>query len=444
MNYRVRLTKISLLSSFFFLFFLSALLYAQDFSSAYSTTGRLSGGIGLPKTSEARKRIRDVIFLPIGKLSGVRDRIVYQKSYGSMVKFEVWREKDYLYLLFLNRDPFSRSFKILERGNYIIKRSLRDGSFIQAKVFLRKEKGSFIRLFPDGDRTRMNLTLLGYNLYNDVVLPIPFDKLLTEDFSTIERCSSMIVDWNFVLYRGLKGEDSRVSRVAERIAECLPKLGDADDGAMNEKGEFVYIRNGEPQKGQRGFNCSGFAKWVIDGFYYPITGHLLPIDILKKRDLRYRGNRWSKRYEKERDPYFGLDWSRNLACALLSARQKINVRDPEVVDVRDSKYIPYIEDVGYPVKDLKFLLFYLAYKYPGYFYIGAVNANSPDTLALRQYFHIILFFPYFDSEGKFRVRVMERERETSVESVKRRYPQDYIHLVKVEAIGKFQPILFGE
>ncbi len=441
----MKLTRIHFLSSFLLSFFLFlGIVSAQDFTSAYSIDRRTVEGMGFPETSEARRLLRDVIFLPIGELADVDSRMVYQRSYGSRVKFEVWRRKDYLYLLFLNRDPFSRAFKVLERGNYIIKRSLKDGSFVQVKIFLRREKGSFVRLFPDGDRTRMNLSIQGYKLYSDIVLPMAFDKLLTESFSTVERLSSMIVDWKFVLYRGSKGKDSKVGRLAERIAECLPRLGDADDGAMNREGKFVYIRDGSPQRGERGFNCSGFAKWVIDGFYYPLTGHLLSIGQLKRRDLKYRGNRWSKRYERERDPYFGLDWSRNLACALLSAREGTKITDPEVVDVRDSRYIPYVEDVGYPVKDLRFLLFYLAYKYPGYFYIGAVNANAPDSLALRQYFHIILFFPYFDSDGNFRVRVMERERETSVDSVRRRYPRDYIHLVKVEATGKFQPILFGE
>ena len=243
-----------------------------------------------------------------------------------------------------------------------------------------------------------------------------------------------------VLYKE-SGKNSRaIERVVKSIELKISGLHDADDGAMNSAGKLVFINDGSDQNSPGGFNCSGFAKWVIDGFYYPLTGHLLSIDAIKKKDTDVRGNRWSARYESVRDPYFGLDWSRNLAVSMEEVRDNIKVTDPESMDVRDSKYIRYIEDVGYPVKDLKFLMFRLSVLYPGYFFIGSLNKEFGKDPVLRQYFHVVLLFPYFDARGYFRIAVMEPNKETGTTSLLKRYGEDYIHLVKVNAGGTFKPI----
>ncbi len=438
MNCRRKLPKILLLSSLFLLFV--GYLSAEDFGvSAYPPDTDVPGlFFTLPDTSEAREFFRDTMFSPIGDLMEKRDRVFYQKTTDSYVKFDIKRENGSVYLLFLRKSRYNDSYSISGIGNYIIKRNLADGRFLQAKVFLRDSSDSFVRLFPDESRTRMDLILKGYKLYEDVIIPLSFRKLLVKSFSVVEAFSSRVVDWNLVFYRGLRDEDSLVEGIASKMARYLPQLRDADDGAMDSRGRFVFIKDGSPQDGKGGFNCSGFAKWVVDGFYYPLTGKLLSIERLKKKNSSYRGNRWSKRYEKERDPYFGLDWSRNLASALFSARNGIQVENPEKVDVRDSRYIQYVEDIGYPIHDLEFLLFYLTYKYPGYFYIGSVNREFGENPTLRQHFHVVVLFPYFDKRGRFRVRVMERARETGIGSLIKRYPGDYIHLVKLRAEGEFK------
>jgi len=273
-----------------------------------------------------------------------------------------------------------------------------------------------------------------------VVLPVKFNAMLTAPFSEIVRLSQKLIDWNFVLYK----ESGRKSRVIEGVVKSIESkisgLHDADDGAMNSDGKFVFINDSSTQNSPGGFNCSGFAKWVVDGFYYPLTGHLLSIDTAKKKDTGIRGNRWSARYESVRDPYFGLDWSRNLAVSLAEARNNIKITGPESMDVRDSKYIRYIEDVGYPVKNLRFLMFRLSVLYPGYFFIGSLNKEFGKDPVLRQHFHVVLLFPYFDDRGYFRIAVMERNKETGISSLLKRYGEDYIHLVKVNAEGTFKPI----
>lgn len=83
----------------------------------------------------------------------------------------------------------------------------------------------------------------------------------------------------------------------------------------------------------------------------------------KRRDDR--GNRWSSGLETQRDPYFGLDWTRNLALAY----RRITFPDAQVdqVNVDDLAFHPYREDVGYPVSWLNSLAWELAVREAGYF-----------------------------------------------------------------------------
>ena len=397
------------------------------------------------ENTEARIELANKIFAPLYKAAKLKPEYVYEHESGATVKFDIRKNEKALYLLVLNER--NNGFPILGQGNYIIKRSLKDGHFIQAKVFIRDNPDSFIRIYPFKDRSYFNLTLYGFPLYRDIVLPVSFSSVLTSSFSEIMELTKDIVDWKLVLYRGIKRDSSALVNIIKKIQEDIPYLKDADDGALNAEGKFVFIKDGTNQnKGntsnneQGGFNCSGFAKWIVDGFYYPLTGHLLDINTIKQRDINSRGNRWSLRYEKERDPYFGLDWSRNLAVSILEAREKIKITNPEIVDVRNSRYIRYIEDVGYPVKDIKFLMFWLSKLYPGYFFIGSVNKEFGKDPALRQHFHIVVLFPYFDSGGSFHVAVMERNKNTSITSLLKRYKENYIHLVKIKAEGVFKPI----
>jgi hypothetical protein len=210
---------------------------------------------------------------------------------------------------------------------------------------------------------------------------------------------------------------------------------------MDQSGRMVYIASGTPAPaGRGGFNCSGFAKWVVDGFYAPLMGRNMDLAALKSRDAM-RGGRWSSRYEEELDPYFGLDWSRGLARGIAQARSGIVPEDAEL-DVSDADRIPCIKEAGYPVPALRFLLYFLARKDPGTIYLASVNAASAQasqegTPTLRQHHHVVVLFPCFDEKGAFQVVVMERNLETSLASLDRRFASEYVHLVRLDSTGAF-------
>jgi hypothetical protein len=222
------------------------------------------------------------------------------------------------------------------------------------------------------------------------------------------------------------------------IREQLPLLADLDDGAYDSSGLPVSIE--EELASEGGMNCSGFAKWVVDGLFYPVSESYTDIEKLKEKHLGLRGNRWSERYENERDPFFGLDWSRNLAVQLAEAKGHSGA-SLEDFDVRDVDYVAYVEDVGYPVSALQLILFQLARRDPDRFYLGSVNIPFGNEPALRQHTHLVVLFPLFSPKGDFRVVVMERNRETSLDSLEARYGGGHIHLVSLQADESFRPLL---
>ena len=229
--------------------------------------------------------------------------------------------------------------------------------------------------------------------------------------------------------------------MVDPLRTALSWLPDAEVGSLNEHGELVYIESLVLQDQEPGFNCSGFAKWVADGIYGTLRDRYLSIDVLKEKHLGSRGNGFSLPLEDERDPYFGLDWTRNLARELARLDGPVS-ESPEAFDVRSASPLEYIEDVGFPVMELEFALYFLAREDPGTFYFASVNRSFGTEPVLRQHTHVVVLFPYFDELGEFRVSVMERNVETSLASLRQRYGDDYIHLTRAAARPEFDPPRF--
>jgi hypothetical protein len=390
------------------------------------------------ENAEARAQLHDTIFGPVRDVSRSRGRVLAQRTGAPRVSFQVEVQSGAVFMIFANAR--GSAFPLAAAGTYIIKRSMADGSFLQAKVFLQDDEETYVRLTPDGDRTMMDVVLFHLPFQSHVTLPVPFDSLVTSPFSRVMDLSRASVDWGLVLAPAQDEADQRLQEIATALRARLPGLRDMDDGAMDAAGRMVYIATGVAA-GKGGFNCSGFAKWVADGFFSPLAGHPMDIAPLKARDAGI-AKTWSSRYEELYDPYFGLDWSRGLARSIGQARTGVTPSDEEV-DVRDDSRVPYIRDVGYPMASLKAELYFLARREPGVMYIGSVNAPSALAVAagmptLRQHHHVVVLLPYFDDRGVFHVVVMERNLETGIPSLQRRFGTEYVNLVRITTDGGFQ------
>ena len=418
------------------------LICAPLFSQEISRLNRQWSYPSLAENWEARKQYENLIKAPLNRLSDRRVHTYRQLENGETVRFRIKKENNAVFLLFERQDPYGMYPSYLA-GNASIKRDWGSGEPAQMTFLLRDRNDCYVRIYPRQGRVAMEIKLFDVLIHKTVMLPVSFDVLTTSPFSRIVELTSDRVDWETILHQGKP--DPRINEMITVIRKQIPYLKDCDDGAYNSRGVPVYIGTGAQSTG--GMNCSGFAKWVVDGFYYPLKNRYSDIGELKGKAGNLRGNRWSERYERERDPYFGLDWSRNLATVLEEARRGYPVMNRPVMnreefDIRDVPYYNYIEDVGYPVADLKLILFLLGSRDPNRFYIGSVNQDFGSDPQLRQHIHLVLLFPTFAPDGAFDVTVMERNEEMTLGSLKLRYKNDFIHLVGLQAEGVFSPQSF--
>jgi len=386
----------------------------------------------VPENQAVRAQYREVILGTVRENAAAPAALVVQDP-GPRVQFRTEAVNGFLYSLFLNEE--SSGFPIDGGGSWVIKRDAADGAFLQAKVFYRSDPGCFLRLLPAGGRTLLEVFLFGIAVDRGVQVPVAFRSLLTAPLTRVVELTRPTVRWELLLTAGQPVEE--LERTLSRLRAglgALRALGEAEDGAMDEQGRTVRIADLSAQPG--GLNCSGFAKWVVDGYYGPLTGRLLAIPELKQRHPELRGNRWSQRFEEARDPYFGLDWSRNLAAALARARGEPG-EGWEAWDVRRLAYLDYREDVGFPVEELPAALFLASLKDPGSFFIGSFNREYGREPVLRQHYHLAVFFPYFTGSGDFRTAVFDLGRETTVADVRKRFAGHHVHLVRLGARGEW-------
>ncbi|MGC9313351.1 MAG: hypothetical protein ACP5IA_11725 [Sediminispirochaetaceae bacterium] len=407
----------------------------------------------LPENSYVRSLYLDRILGPIESAAELSADVLNEPGYEHQVQFFVQEEKDIIYFCFYHGKDINFARPVT--GSIVLQRSRATGRLMKMKIFYKDEADSYISIEPEGeDSSVMDILLLGDPMQQDITLPFSLEDAAAKPVAELMRSSAAYVDWSFYLPREefpfpvLSSTDDLV----QQIRPYLGQLKDVDDGAINAEGRFVFIEDGSPQpdEGPAGLNCSGFAKWIVDGVLYPVTGRLLPIDRLKEPHLDYRGNRWSEKVEDAEDPYFGLDWTRNLAVEALKVHSAADGSNggptggsepfnPEAADVDYLRYHEYEEDVGYSVERLKTALYELARANPNSFYLGSVNELVHGGYELRKHLHVAVFFAWLDEKGGLQVSVMERTEETSIDEFIDRYRGEFVHLAEVPHTGVFKP-----
>jgi hypothetical protein len=357
------------------------------------------------------------------------------------------------------------------QGSWVLIRR-RDGDPLgsRIRVFLKSDPYTYVqfRPFPGvDDKCRMDVVLYDGYIVRSLPLPVPFERLLVLPVETVLSVAGDKFPRRY--FDPLPGMYRDQRNFINAVRSRLPELEFADDGAMDEDGRYVFINTLEAQDPRRtgapaGLNCSGFAKWVVDGILRPVSGSRLPIAPLK-RPFGERGSSFTEPWEASRDPFFGLDWCRNLAAravstlrspAFAAGLEEIEVRRwpfAELVrrgrdGVSPQSYPGFLKDAGFGIEGLHALLYSLAVDEPGHIYLAAVNneigapttASNPRGLPrMRQYFHIAVLVPYFNENGIFRVVVFESAAETSFTRFKARYPGHFVNLSRLPVEAAFEP-----
>jgi hypothetical protein len=355
------------------------------------------------------------------------------------------------------------SFPGWAQGSWTLTRRRDDGSPVRIRVFPQTDFNNYVQFRPfSKDKCVMDVVIYNAYIVNSLPLPVPFERLYVLPLEEVlgmaqDRFPRRYFEPQPDAYRDIR---ALIAAVRERIGELTFR----DDGAMDENGRYVFIDTLAPQEGEPGLNCSGFAKWVVDGLLRPLTGKRLPIGSLKA-PFGERGSGFTEPWEELRDPFFGLDWTRNLASAAIKLLRSPSFGNAAEIEVRDAPFSAvirrdkqgasarpfpgYLPDAGFSIEGIHPLLYTLAIDEPGRIYLASVNgelgapvtADNPRGLPrMRQHFHVAVLIPYFTSHGNFRVVLFESAEETQFSAFKTRYPADYqVNLTRVPIETSFDP-----
>ena len=413
-------------------------------------------GIDLPT-----RKIEDDVSLRISLkdfwFTEAADRVLSQNPFthtlpwGDRIQVRSEAGKDE-FMIVLARERNS-SYPGWAQGSWILTRRKADGSPSRIRVFLRSDPYTYVQFRPFAeDRCVMDVVLYDAYVVRSVPLPYSLERLmvvsLEEVFSTAgTKFPRHYFDPQPEMYR-----DLRV--FMGRLRDRLPELQFRDDGAIDAEGRYVYINTLQSQDGSPGLNCSGFAKWVVDGILRPFTGERLPILPLKK-PFGERGSSLTAIYEELRDPFFGLDWTRNLASQVGTTLRSPLFGKLEEIEVQDRPFASLIQrnrngtsirsypsfllNAGFSFEGIHPLLYTLAIDEPGTIYLASINNERDPKPRMRQHFHVAVLVPYFNEYGNFQVAVFESAEETSFNNFKNRYPGHFVNLVRIPVETRFDP-----
>ncbi len=424
----------------------------------------------LPDSSDIRKQITESWFLETVTSVLMKTPEIYYNGAGQIFQVRWEYTSDAVAVAVVPRQA-DGSYPVTAPGSWVLYRDRKTGAPIRIRLFVFPDPEVFVQIYPSEGKAFAEFLVFNSYAARGVPIGIPFEQLYAVSIKELAESTGRTLPWQYTEV------DSRyysgVRLMTDIIEENLSRFVYEDDAAYDEYVKPVYISDEkpraepydepvpageEPGKKKLGVNCSGFVKWIIDGLVYPQVGSYLKIAPLKTPTTETDGTRLAA-WEAVRDPFFGLDWTRNLAAAAMSVSLRRNVTaadsggDVQIEAFSEVRTFPlsangrrntvgYMQNAGYRMELLKSLLFVLAATDPDMFYLGAVRTDfaGEDGTVLPQFTHTAAFFPWFDEKGHFRTAVYESGRVTELDEFMKRYPQNFIHLVRVSASEVFFPL----
>ncbi|MCL2520065.1 MAG: hypothetical protein FWE37_03535 [Spirochaetaceae bacterium] len=402
---------------------------------------------GFIENYEIRQQLRHVIEATSFEAVDMPARLYRQATSGTNVELSVRRESESFNVIFANQlfSELATGFRAYNRGNYVFRKHITTGRLENIRIFLQSGAGSFIDVRPGTDgRSVMDVFLFNTPIYRNIPVPLGINVVALSPFARLIAVTNNNIDWRAIINDGGNAEQMRVAAMSAAIRPFLAELAarDTEDGAQNSAGNFIFINDGALQSsragGLDGFNCSGFVKWVADGLILPLTGRLLDPEILKiQPPISERAFSPALNFP-ERDPFFGLDWTRNLAHEIRRAQFPQARNRLGQSDVNDTPFTAFLRDIGYSLAQLELVLYLETIRNPGHFYFGSINQEFGSNPVLRQHIHTAVFFPYFNEQGEFVIEMYERNWQTNPDSLRSRYSGAFVFLSRVRASDNFR------
>lgn len=353
-------------------------------------------------------------------------------------------------------------YPVTASGSWVLHRDIKSGNPLFIRYYFASEPEVYMQMNFSNHKVLADFVVFDGYAARGVPVGIPFQRLYKASFLEVFDLTESTLPWNYMnimpaLYHP-------VQQMIAVIRENLDRITVLEDAAYDENGEPIYISTGKQRiespevQDQQGLALSsaGFLKWIVDGLVVPVAGGYTRLDPLLAPTVQFRQGSFAEAVGEEYAVSFSLDWTRNLAAAVLSIYSGRNFYyntsgcdvqiEPFSAEIDEfgklSNSLGYLKDTGYRVNTIKGLLYVLAATEPGKMYLGAVRQShrpSVDSPEVQFFTEAVAIFPYFDGYGQFQVVIFEGGKELSLETFMDRYKDSYVHLARINASERFFP-----
>ena len=306
-------------------------------------------------------------------------------------------------------------------GSWVLYRDALTGKPLRIRYYIVPDGEVYADFFPGKEKCLADFVVFGAVAAGGVPVPVGFDRFYTATLEELSRLTRYTLPWNYT--KVFSHSYDGVKQMIGLVRFLLPSLHKS--GKISGEGASL-----------------NFVKWIVDGLVKPLTGGTV-------------------RLEEEQTDAKSLENIRTLAAAAISARTDIVYdRNTSGADVKTDAFAYYIDadgvpkntgyafNSGYPVELLKPLFYVLAVTEADRFFLGAVRQGTVQTsagTAERQVFTgTAAFFPWFDSQGRFRLSVFEKGEEYTIDEFAKKYRGGFVSLVRIKASRDFFPDRFED
>lgn len=317
------------------------------------------------------------------------------------------------------------------QGSWVLYRDAQTGNSLRVRYYFMPDPQVYVQFFKGFEKSFGEFSIFGALVASRVPVAVLLEYFYTASFEDVQYITRHTLPWNYAnVYEQVYDDTMQMVGV---IRSLLP--------VFRQAGMFVSTT------GQ-----FDFLKWIVDGLIKPITGGILFDEPLRQNTLNSSVNAIPAS-----DAYKSFDYIRNLAAAAISARTSVSYHyNTSGADVKTEPFSLYTDadgvlqragfilNSGYVIDMLKPLLYVLAVTEPGRFFLGAIRENIPSTAGgkipeQQMYNRAVAFFPWFDSEGHLQIAVFEDGSEFTYNQFLERYPNSFVHLVRIKASMEFYP-----
>lgn len=350
-------------------------------------------------------------------------------------------------------------------GSWVLYRSKNKGLPLRVQYFFNQDSDVYLQFRPEGNKTYADLIICESYAARSVPVGIPFNKLYTASFQEVQNWTKKSLPWEKVTIH--ENQWSSTLIMASIIRDNLDSIKFIDDACYDEYGKLKSIftlkditvrdENGSivsavELKKNHYLSGAGFLKWVIDGIVEPYRGYGTSIQELTIPTMDFNSIGKNGVISQEWNLTFTLDWCRNLAAQAYEIRSsrhvdyksagldvKYNYFSAEIDGDKIINSTGYIKNTGYSVDHIKSILYVLAVTEPEWFYLGAIRQGSAIKADELVFNNCVVFFPYFDKNGKFACIIFEQGEEIKMDKFLEKYNGAYVHLERVKATESYFP-----